>query len=138
MSDDRNMIIKKALVRILDPDRRLVIDRGFVRAPEEFFDRYGATRFSNEQPTKKEIAAGVTVRTIEKWAAKSRAAENADNRASARSRAKREAAAAAAAAAAEDQPDEDASNDDEADIDLENAADELDCVDHEGRRKNKQ
>jgi hypothetical protein len=102
MSDGFEMVTKKALVRILDPDRRLVIDRGFVKAPELFFAKYG-NRFSDDKPGKKEIGS---VRVIDKWANKSRAAEQHDVRLAARIQAKKEAAAVAAAAPADEAAEE--------------------------------
>jgi hypothetical protein len=87
MSDE--MVIRKTAKRIIDPDRRLDIAPGYVRATELFFDRYGI-RFTNEKPTAKDREKGVVVRTIEKWANRSRAAEAADTRRADRLKAKKE------------------------------------------------
>jgi hypothetical protein len=86
MSDDQ-MVLKRAVVRILDPDRRLDIYKGWVKAPESFFEKYGK-RFISEPKVGKEKDA--PIRVITEWADKSRAVEFAEIRKANRLAAKRE------------------------------------------------
>jgi len=86
MSDDQ-MVLRRSMGRIIDPDRRLDIYKGWVKAPESFFEKYGK-RFVSEPKVGKEKDA--PIRTITEWAEKSRAAEFAEIRKANRIAAKRE------------------------------------------------
>lgn len=122
---DEQMLLKKAVVRILDPDRRLDIYKGWVKAPASFFEKYG-TRFIEEPKVGKEKDA--PIRTITEWADKSRAVEFAEIRKANRIAAKREMEefiAADKAAARAEQKDKSATSDEaeetesEAEVELE-------------------
>lgn len=123
MSD--GMITKRLSKRILDTDRRLDIYPGLVKAPAYFFEKYG-TRFSDDiKGVSRPGAPPPTVRVIESWAEKSRAAEAADVRKAARLAAKKEAEAASAAAAVEGT---DSSQDEQPEDEVETEAGEKEVV----------
>ena len=86
MSDEQ-MVLRRATGRIIDPDRRLDIYKGWIKAPESFFEKYGKL-FVNEPKVGKEKDS--PIRTITEWADKSRAAEFAEIRKANRISAKRE------------------------------------------------
>jgi len=121
MSDDQ-MVLRRAVVRILDPDRRLDIYKGWVKAPESFFEKYGK-RFISEPKVGKEKDS--PIRTITEWAEKSRAAEFAEIRKANRIAAKKEMESFIAAdkvAAREELKEASATDDEVEDVDV--AADE--------------